>query len=256
MQEILIPSSVDSSLQPSLFFHPSPGKNVPLVVGLHTWSFDRFNQQNTYLPLCQQYGWALLLPEFRGPNLQSNPIAKLACGSTTARQDIFDAIHAVCRDHAIDTGNIFLLGCSGGGHMALLAAADQPHTFRAVDVWCPVTDLHAWYSTLISTQHSYPAHIAACLGGTPQEVPEEYRSRSPQFRADDLAKLPVRLHHGRHDDLVPFQNTAALAAAIELAGSNQIYPDIFDGGHEQIPSQSFDWFARLARQSNAITITG
>ena len=98
MQEILIPSSVDSSLQPSLFFHPSPGKNVPLVVGLHTWSFDRFNQQNTYLPLCQQYGWALLLPEFRGPNLQSNPIAKLACGSTTARQDIFDAIRAVCAD--------------------------------------------------------------------------------------------------------------------------------------------------------------
>ena len=257
MQEIWIPSSVDGSLQPSLFFHPAPGQTVPMVVGLHTWSFDRFNQRDTYLPLCKEYGWALLLPDFRGPNLQTNPNAPLACGSMTAQRDIFDAIRAVCRDHAIDRENVFLLGCSGGGHMALLAAAAQPELFRAVEVWCPVVDLKTWYNKLIQTPHTYPAHIAACLGGTPEEVPQEYCDRSPASHAAALAVLPVRMHHGRHDDLVPFQDTAALANRIECAGSDQIYPDIFDGGHEQIPAQSFEWFARLAQKHGAaVTITG
>ena len=56
--ELQIPSSLDGSLQPSLFFHPSQGQGAPapLVVGLHTWSYDRFNQADNYLPLCEKYG--------------------------------------------------------------------------------------------------------------------------------------------------------------------------------------------------------
>ena len=84
--ELQIPSSLDGSLQPSLFYHPSQGQGAPVphVVGLHTWSYDRFNQVETYLPLCQRFGWALLLPEFRGPNLASNPNRLDACGGRKA----------------------------------------------------------------------------------------------------------------------------------------------------------------------------
>ena len=51
MKELQIKSSLDGTLQPSLFYHPQTEKPVPLVVGLHTWSYDRFNQRDTYLPL-------------------------------------------------------------------------------------------------------------------------------------------------------------------------------------------------------------
>ena len=82
MKELQIKSSLDGTLQPSLFYHPQTDAAVPLVVGLHTWSYDRFNQRDTYLPLAYRFGCALLLPEFRGPNLASNPSKKSACAST------------------------------------------------------------------------------------------------------------------------------------------------------------------------------
>ena len=140
MQEILIGSTLDHTLQPSLFFHPGGDRPAPLVVGLHTWSYDRFNQEKNYLPLCREYGFALLLPEFRGPNLKSNPRRAEACGTELARRDVIDAVEYVVNDFAIDRDNIFLLGCSGGGHMALLTAESAPELFRAVEVWCPVSD--------------------------------------------------------------------------------------------------------------------
>ena len=42
-REILVKSTLDDSLQPSLFNRASR-KGRPLLVGLHTWSYDRFNQ--------------------------------------------------------------------------------------------------------------------------------------------------------------------------------------------------------------------
>ena len=62
MKEIRIPSSLDGSLEPALF-HEAAGTKRPLLVGLHTWSHDRFNQVENMLPLAGDYyqgtiGWA------------------------------------------------------------------------------------------------------------------------------------------------------------------------------------------------------
>lgn len=257
MDEILIGSSIDGSLEPSLYYHPDPSKPVPLVVGLHTWSYDRFNQAENYLPLCRKHQFALLLPEFRGPNLDSNPRKTEACGSEKARRDVIDAVNHVCKISAIDRSNIFLLGCSGGGHMALLAAETAPELFRAVEVWCPVSDLIRWHSFLSETRQHYTRHIEACLGGTPEEFPEEYAARSPVSHPELLKNLPVSIHHGRHDTVVPFQHSRRLAEMLETEGNTQVYLDIFDGGHEQNPAHSFEWFEKLAGNRNgSVGITG
>ena len=257
MQEILIKSSVDGTNQPSLFFHPGSAENVPLVVGLHTWSHDRFNQQENYLPLARQYGFALLLPEFRGPNLVENPKRSEACGTHIARQDVLDAIEYVGRNFAIDREKIFLLGCSGGGHMSLLVAESSPETFRAVEVWCPVSDLVKWYNYVKESCLDYLRHIEACIGGTPESLPEEFACRSPISRAEVLKNIPVSIHHGRHDDVIPYIHSIAFAQKVEKAGNDQVYLDIFDGGHEQIPSHSFEWFAKLSGiRAGIIKITG
>ena len=253
--ELQIPSSLDGSLQPSLFFHPSPESvaPVPLVVGLHTWSYDRFNQVETYLPLCERYGWALLLPEFRGPNLAANPNRLDACGSRKARRDVLDAVEYVCRNSPVDRSNVFLLGCSGGGQAALLTAADAPELFRAVDVWCPVSDLIAWHRFLLETGQKYSADMESCLG----ETPDEYAVRSPSSYIESLARVTLSIHHGRHDDVVPWRHSLELVRRLESAGAEELYFDVFDGGHEQFPSHSFEWFARLSdRADSAVRITG
>ncbi len=130
IREITVHSSLDNSPQPSLLFMPETEKSIPLVVGLHTWSYDRFNKVNDYLPFCKKYGWALLLPEFRGPNLRSNPHGREACGSELAQQDILDALDHVLKTERIAPGRVFLLGASGGGHAALLTAVRSPDRWR------------------------------------------------------------------------------------------------------------------------------
>ena len=255
--ELQIPSTLDGSLQPSLFHHPGEGGTVPLVVGLHTWSYDRFNQVEHYLPLCRRYGWALLLPEFRGPNLSSNPNCHDACGSRTARQDVLDAVEYVCGNSSIDRDNVFLLGCSGGGQAALLTAGDTPELFRAVDAWCPVSDLTAWHRYLVETGQHYFADMESCLGGSPDELPAEYAARSPVSFIESLKRLPVSIHHGRHDTVVPWRHSQSLVTRLEDAGAEELYFDVFDGEHEQFPSHSFEWFARLAHHDDAaVAITG
>ena len=49
--EITVRSSVDGSEEPSLLYIPETAheKTVPLVVGLHTWSYDRFNKMEAYI---------------------------------------------------------------------------------------------------------------------------------------------------------------------------------------------------------------
>ena len=257
MKELQIKSSLDGTLQPSLFYHPQTDAAVPLVVGLHTWSYDRFNQRDTYLPLAYRFGCALLLPEFRGPNLASNPSKKSACGSRLARQDVIDAVLHVCRESSIDRQNIFLLGCSGGGQAALLTAENAPELFRAVDVWCPVTDLAAWYRHLVATDQHYYHDMDACLGRDPEAFPEEYVARSPIGNFAKLKNMAVSIHHGRHDTLIPYKHSADFVSKLEALGNDHVYFDVFDGEHEQFPSHSFEWFARLGGWLDAaVGITG
>jgi dipeptidyl aminopeptidase/acylaminoacyl peptidase len=161
MEELQVVSTLDGASEQALYHHPQRSGKVPLVVGLHTWSHDRFNQVENMLPLCGERGWALLLPEFRGPNLSTNPRARQACASPCAKQDIFDALDMVINERSIDTERIFLLGGSGGGHMALMIAGNAPLRWRGVSVWVPITDLAAWHGENVD----YAPHIAACVGG-------------------------------------------------------------------------------------------
>ena len=157
----------------------------------------------------------------------------------------------------IDRENIFLLGCSGGGHAALLTAEDAPELFRAVDVWCPVSDLAAWHAHLVDTQQHYFHDMEACLGGVPDDRPDEYAERSPSEHLASLKSLPVSIHHGRHDTVVPYRHSLAFVRELEAAGAENVYFEVFDGEHEQFPSHSFEWFARLASRADAaVRITG
>ncbi len=157
--EILVKSTFDGSLQPSLFYRASQSGR-PLLVGLHTWSFDRFNQINNMLPYAEELDFNLLLPEFRGPNLSSNPDAKDACGSLAARADIKDAIDYVIKNEGVDGDNVFLLGLSGGGHMALMMAGYCPEYFKAIGAFVPICDLARW----AEENAGYRPHILACCG--------------------------------------------------------------------------------------------
>ncbi len=246
--EILIKSSVDGGLEPSLFYKATC-EGRPLLVGLHTWSFDRFNQVENLLPIAEKYNFNLLLPEFRGKNLSTNPRATEACGSLIAKCDVKDAIDFVCQDGYIDKESIFLLGLSGGGHMALLVAAMWPELFRAVGAYVPITDLNKWCDENIN----YRSHVYACTGGDSEEM----KLRSPISYVDSLSLANLKIFHGKYDNVVPASHSINLYLEIlKHNPTSRTFLDIFDGGHEIDLNTAMYWFLSQYEEKNITEVTG
>ena len=89
---VQVKSTFDGTTQPCYFWAPEAAKTnaVPLIVGLHTWSFDytATSHYKTVLDYAKKRGWAMVGPNFRGPN-KTPP----ACGGEPAVQDIVDAVN-------------------------------------------------------------------------------------------------------------------------------------------------------------------
>lgn len=238
--ELVIQSTMDGTLQPSLFFPMTGLAPRPLLVGLHTWSMDRYNQVEPMLPLAREMGWNLLLPEFRGPNLLTNTNCRQACGSLLARQDILDAVAEVKQLPCVDPDHIFLLGGSGGGHMALLMAASAPQLWQAVAAFVPITDLEKWFQE----SDGYRPHIQACCGGSPADgMRAEYQERSPINYIDEIAQSNLIIFHGKYDPVVPCHHSTDLYRQItDKHPDARVFLAIFDGGHEMRIAYAREWF--------------
>ena len=247
-QEIYIKSTLDATLQPSLFFKSKSVEKRPLLVGLHTWSFDRFNQIANMLPMAEKYNFNLLLPEFRGKNTPANPNCQQACGSALAKQDIKDAIDYLIENDLVDKDNIFLLGLSGGGHMALLMAGMCPEYFKAIGAFVPITDLTKW----AQENTYYSPHILACCTNE-----DEMRKRSPIRYIDTIAKANLKIFHGKADPVVPVTHSITLFNALmEKYPTASVYLDIFDGGHEIDMQTAAYWLISQYKPTEKTLVTG
>lgn len=246
--EIWVASTLDGSMQPSLFYRASRAGR-PLLIGLHTWSHNRFNQIDNMLPWAEKLDFNLLLPEFRGSNLDTNPNCRQACGSEFARQDVKDAIDYVLENGEVDAQNLFLLGLSGGGHMALLMAAFWPELFKAVGASVPITDLRQW----AQENKDYRPHVLACCGDSEEEMLE----RSPMTYAQTIAKANLKIFHGKFDPVVPVHHTIDLYERIgQIDPRASVFLEIFDGGHEIDMQSAMYWLLSQYRGKEVIQVTG
>ena len=247
-REILVTSTLDGTLQPSLFYSASRAGR-PLLVGLHTWSYDRYNQINNMLPYAEKYDFNLLLPEFRGPNLASNPRCRDACASPLARQDVMDAIDHVITNEGVDGDNVFLLGLSGGGHMALMMAGYAPERFRAIGSVVPITDLAVW----CEQNANYRRSVIACC----TEDRDEMLSRSPISYIDNIARANIKIFHGKYDPVVPVSHSLTFySEMMKKHPVSRVFLDVFDGGHEIDMESSMYWLISQYKKTNKTAVTG
>lgn len=245
--EILVKTTLDGSLQPSLLYK-AEGKR-PVLVGLHTWSYDRFNQVKNMVPWAEKYNFHLLLPQFRGPNLISNPQCQEACASLLAKQDIIDAIDYLIAQDIADKENIFLLGSSGGGHMALMMAGYKPEYFKAIGAFVPITDLKLW----TEENPNYRPHVLACCS----EDEAQMALRSPITYADTIVKANLKIFHGKYDSVVPVSHSINLFAKLmALDPKARVFLDIFDGGHQLDMPQAMTWLLSQYEERELTQVTG
>jgi len=253
MKELLIESTLDGKNEPSLFHHAA--ENRPLLVALHTWSYDRFNQEKVFLPIAERLGWNLLLPEFRGPNKPSNPNCHEACCSKLAMQDIVDAVSFVSSSYGIDKSKIFLIGASGGGYMALMMAGYAPDLWNSVASFVPITNLAHWYYENVETQSAYHLDIKkCCFDKTPDETPEEYEKRSPVNYLENISKVRLKIFHGKFDKSVSVKHSMNFyQKLLDEYPQSRCFLEIFDGGHEMKAEAGIDWFLNNSSANTSVT---
>lgn len=242
LSEVKIKSSADESLQPARWFAPAQAEAeaVPLLVLLHTWSHDY--RQSSYtdvlLPECEKRGWALVAPNFRGPNRNPN-----ACASKLAIADVLDAVEYAKSNAKIDASRIYLVGTSGGGHMALVMAHSAPDVWAGVSSWVPVTDLAAWHAETKKAGRHYWKEIEAVCGGPPgtsAEVDAQYKSRSPLFHLQNAAGVAIDLNVGIHDG-----HTGSIPVTHSLLAFNALAAANDKRGHQL--NEEFIEFVRRRR---------
>ena len=201
---VQVRSTLDGTDQPCYFWAPEKAASeaVPLIVGLHTWSFG-YRQLDHYkivFAYAKKEGWAFVGPHFRGPN--STPEG---CGSDLAVQDIVDAVNYAKGKVKIDALRVYIIGGSGGGHMTLLMLGRHPEVFAAGAAFCPITDIARWHADSLARHpgrdKDYARMLEAACGGTPAERPEEYARRSPLtwLAAAKARKVPAYICTGIHD---------------------------------------------------------
>jgi dienelactone hydrolase len=198
VKEVRYLSAADNTQQPALFYAPTGNRPQPLLVALHTWSGDyRQPESIPYARWCLARNWAFIHPDFRGPNLRPE-----ATGSELVVKDVLSAVTYAKGRAAIDQTRIYLVGVSGGGHLALLLAGRAPDVWAGVSAWVPISDLNAWYAESKAAGRRYAQDIAQSCGGAPEAdnaAARECRKRSPLTYLAGARKLALDINAGITD---------------------------------------------------------
>ncbi len=213
LEEVSVTSSMDGSEEPNIVGHPEGlkpgntyGERIPLLVGIHSWSTDRYSSTVQQAEQAANRGWLAVFPDFRGPNRTNNPRVTEAGASLLAQHDIMDAVEYMKANYPVDENRIYIMGGSGGGHMSLMMACKYPDVWAAVSSWCPITSMTEWWEE----QNAYAVHVEAVCSGKPgdsQEVDWAYTRRSPRPFITNILNLRTRITHGQMDTTIDYMQT-------------------------------------------------
>lgn len=221
-KEISYPCSYDNSQQKALVYFAKSKSPRPLVVVLHTWS-QSYKEAYIYASPAVKYDFHIIMPNFRGPNTRSNPESM---GSDAAVADIVDAVKWMKTQANVDENRIYLIGGSGGGHMALLMAGRHPEIWAGVSAWCPISDIKAWCQ--FHKGKGYGSHIIKNLKGDPrtdEAAAKEAAKRSPVTYLANAKNVTLDISTGIHDGYrgsVPVTET--LYAFNKVVGAKNAIP--------------------------------
>lgn len=125
-----------------------------------------------------------------------------------------------------DPGRSAIEGWSWGGYVAMLAIGLHPDTFVAAIGGIPVCDAVMTHEDCSPSQQMYDRAI---MGGTPAQVPERYRERSPSTYLDAV-RTPVLLIAGEHDSACPIRQVRWYADQLAARGGS-VQLHVYDAGH-------------------------
>jgi acetyl esterase/lipase len=149
--------------------------------------------------------------------------------------DVLPGLAAAATDGLAGSGRVLFSGHSAGGHLALWAAAR--HRLPRTAVWysaaatcagvvplAAVSDLVSCYQRRLGN-----GAVAEFLGGGPAARPERYAMTDPTLLLP--SGVPIRMVHGRDDDVVPCEMSLAFAARARASRDDATCTEIRGAGH-------------------------
>ncbi len=195
-----------------------------------------YDEAITLEPMCRGYaglGYVAIASDYRGTG-QSQGVHEFAKGEVT---DVLNALAYVKSLPNVDKSNMFMFGMSHGGGITYLACE------RTTDIKAAVV-MSGFSNASAININDLPIDD---IGGTPDQVPEEYRIRSAINFVEGY-RCPTLILHAQDDSTVPVQQADEMYEALKDRGievNKNIYPE---GGHSlavhtsDVLSKTFQFF--------------
>ncbi|KAJ7482688.1 alpha/beta-hydrolase [Mycena latifolia] len=233
-EPLVLADSIGRDLH-ALFFPPTnpgfdgpPDENPPCVMRFHPGPTARMTPQFSWERiLYTSRGWAWLDVMYSESSGYGRQYTERLDGKA-ADLDVQDCVEATRQTAAkglIDIHRVVITG--SGGPSILMSLINFPDFYAAGTSQFSVCDIAELYRMAPKLQLFYPALL---LGGSPEEVPDVYRARSPLFHAEKI-KTPVLLAHGKQDPVIPVEQTDSIADEIKKHGGHVEYLRFEDEGH-------------------------
>ncbi len=206
-----------------------PRGTVVYVHGGPTWhSEDRINAQIQFLV---SQGFHVLDPNYRGSTGFSRAYReaiKADGWGGREQEDIRAGIEALLAAGIATPGRVGITGTSYGGYSAWWAITHfPPEVVAAAAPICGMTDLVVDYET---TRPDLRPLSEEMMGGSPQQVPERYRERSPLYAVEKI-RGRLLIVQGLRDPNVTPENVRIVRQALEQAGIEYELLAFEDEGH-------------------------
>ncbi|WP_226370032.1 prolyl oligopeptidase family serine peptidase [Pseudonocardia oceani] len=146
---------------------------------------------------------------------------------TTELEDVAAVFDACVARGLVDAGKCVIEGWSWGGYLALLGIGTQPRRWAAGLAGVPVADYVAAYADEMEQLRAFDR---ALFGGSPEEVPERYRTASPLTYVDEV-RVPVLVLAGENDPRCPIRQIDNYLDALAGRGDAAYEVARFDAGH-------------------------
>lgn len=190
-----------------------PSHDLPLVVLPHGGpqardhgGFDWWAQALAY------EGYAVLQPNYRGSTVSKSHV-KAAEGEWGRKMqtDLSDGVSYLAALGIIDSKRVCIVGGSYGGYAALAGVSLQHGIYRCAVSVAGISDLGEMVKRSWSVAQ---AHYTERLLGAKNDSDASIAQRSPLNHAEAI-DVPVLLIHGRDDEIVPYDQSSRMAAALK-----------------------------------------
>ena len=251
-----IPYASQSETQKlDLYFPEDIAKPCPLIIHFHGGAFLFGTRRDDNLrPMLRalQHGYALASVEYRLSGEARFPALVYDCKAAIR------FLRANAKEYGIQPDQIVVWGPSAGGYLAAMIGTTQGNPafedlsmgneyvssdVQAVIDWCgPAGDFCMMDDQIRENgygvaDHDHPlSPESRLLGHAIQEVQELSMLAAPITHVSKNIP-PFMIHHGKSDEIVPVQQSVALAKRIEeVAGPEKVILHVFEGkGHHGQP---------------------